>query len=81
MLTQVESLGFAAYKPSMSFSPRPASLTISWEPQEYLIGFSSCQFLEWRVAISQVHIFGEGEWQWVQSCNNRNYDQRPGPKL
>lgn len=63
LLTQVESLG-------------PASLTISWEPQEYLIGYSSCQFLEWRVAISQVHMYGEGEWEWVTDCDSGNYDSR-----
>eukprot|EP00435_Cladocopium_sp_Y103_P032876 s996_g8.t1 len=40
------------------------------------IGYSSCQFLEWRVAISQVHIYGEGEWEWVTDCDSGNYDSR-----
>ncbi|CAE7231819.1 glcG, partial [Symbiodinium necroappetens] len=84
LLTQVESLG-------------PASLTISWEPQEcprviaaaelsevraygmpavHQIGYSSCQFLEWRVAISQVHIYGEGQWIWMRECDTRDYNKR-----
>ncbi|OLP96437.1 hypothetical protein AK812_SmicGene21352 [Symbiodinium microadriaticum] len=45
-------------------------------PAVHQIGYSSCQFLEWRVAISQVHIYGEGQWIWMRECDTRDYNKR-----